>query len=193
MVNDVVLGSYSTVSIGSPSWQPLTIEPTATTPDPSLAYASAPVIYDVLANSSDTYGGVDPASVTITTPPTKGTATVDLTTGVITYTPNTQTAHASFSPFGFLDNLFFQPTIAQSTTTDSYTYQFCSIASDQLCSTNTVTITGLPVAASVSTGGLAVTGSGLLATAALGSLLTVAGIGVYGYRRIRIVRERSVR
>jgi hypothetical protein len=46
----------------------------------------APIIIDVLANDSDVDGDLDPASVSIITPPGNGTAAADSVTGEITYT-----------------------------------------------------------------------------------------------------------
>ncbi len=45
------------------------------------------VVIDVLANDSDTDGTLNPATVTVATPPAHGAATIDLETGKITYTP----------------------------------------------------------------------------------------------------------
>jgi hypothetical protein len=98
-------------------WQPL-IAPVATN-DPALVTAfGTPVVIDVLSNDSDTYGGLDPASVTVTVSAGNGTTTVNSTNGAITYTPN-----AGFSG------------------TDTFTYRVCSSESASLCDTAVVTIT----------------------------------------------------
>ena len=47
----------------------------------------APITIDVLSNDSDPEGFLFPGSVTITSPPTNGTAVVNVLTGQITYTP----------------------------------------------------------------------------------------------------------
>jgi large repetitive protein len=46
------------------------------------------IAVDVLANDTDTEGGLNPASVTVTQNPTKGTFVVNTTNGNINYTPN---------------------------------------------------------------------------------------------------------
>ena len=46
-----------------------------------------PVTVDVLANDTDADGNIDVAATVILTPPANGTATVNVTTGAITYTP----------------------------------------------------------------------------------------------------------
>ena len=72
---------------------------------------------DVLANDTDT--NLDPTSLTITTPPTKGTAT-PLPDGTINYQPNPNANGA-----------------------DSFTYRICDTGG--LCATATVTVTITPV------------------------------------------------
>jgi gliding motility-associated-like protein len=47
-----------------------------------------PIDVDVKLNDSDVDGNIVPSSVTIVTPPNNGTASVNPSTGVITYTPN---------------------------------------------------------------------------------------------------------
>ncbi len=54
--------------------------------DTVVAQPGQPTVVDVLANDTDEDGDIDPACVTITRPPTKGTAVVNPETGVITYT-----------------------------------------------------------------------------------------------------------
>lgn len=70
-------------------------EPVLTTNAPPVAvndFASTsnglPVTIDVLANDVAPDGTLDPGTVTLTRAPTNGTATVDVYTGAITYTPN---------------------------------------------------------------------------------------------------------
>ncbi|HEX6223076.1 MAG TPA: DUF2341 domain-containing protein, partial [Chryseolinea sp.] len=46
------------------------------------------IIIDVLSNDTDVDNAIDPTTVVVTTQPVNGTATVDATTGAITYTPN---------------------------------------------------------------------------------------------------------
>jgi hypothetical protein len=70
----------------------------------------------VLANDTDAEGGLNPASVTVTSAPTNGTTSVNTTTGVVTYTPN-----ANFNG------------------ADSFVYSVCDVGS--ACDTATVTVT----------------------------------------------------
>ncbi len=52
-----------------------------------LSLRPMPVTINVLANDSDVGGALNPATVTLITPPSSGTATVNATTGAITYMP----------------------------------------------------------------------------------------------------------
>ncbi len=52
-----------------------------------LSLRPLPVTINVLANDSDAGGALDPATVTLVTPPATGTATVNSSTGAITYLP----------------------------------------------------------------------------------------------------------
>ncbi len=54
------------------------------------------VVIDVLANDSGNGGTLDPASVAVTTPPTRGTVAVNPTTGAVTYTAGSQAGSDSF-------------------------------------------------------------------------------------------------
>src|SRR5690606_36978844 len=55
--------------------------------DTAVLLEDTPHAIDVLGNDSDVDNAIDPATIEIVTPPEHGTATVDSTTGVITYTP----------------------------------------------------------------------------------------------------------
>jgi hypothetical protein len=54
------------------------------------------VVIDVLANDSGNGGTLDPASVLVTTPPTRGTVAVNPATGAVTYTAGSQAGSDSF-------------------------------------------------------------------------------------------------
>jgi hypothetical protein len=54
--------------------------------DAASVFTGFSVVIDALANDSDVDGSLDPASVTIVTPPVHGTAVVDTIAGEITYT-----------------------------------------------------------------------------------------------------------
>ncbi len=76
-----------------------------------------PVTIDVADNDSDVDGNLDPTTVTILSGPDNGTATVNPTTGAVTYTPN-----------------------PDYTGTDTITYQICDTSPTPLCDTATATI-----------------------------------------------------
>ena len=96
------------------------------TADTAAAESGAPASLNVLANDTATTGALVPASVTVTTAPTSGgTATVDATTGDITYT----------APAGFTGADTFAYTVANSA---GYTSAPATV---------TVTVTAAPVAA----------------------------------------------
>ena len=61
-------------------------DPPAAVDDTAATDEDTPVDIDVLANDSDVDGSLDPASVTVTTAPSGGTAGVNPANGVITYT-----------------------------------------------------------------------------------------------------------
>ncbi|MFQ5648304.1 MAG: tandem-95 repeat protein [bacterium] len=67
---------------GSPNNPPVAVDDQATTT------AAAPVLIPVLANDSDADGALDASSVTIVTPPSSGTAIVNASSGIVTYTPD---------------------------------------------------------------------------------------------------------
>ena len=77
---------------------------------------------DVPSNDTDVDGNLDETSVTVVTPPTNGTATVDPVTGEITYTPNPD-FHG----------------------TDTLVYSICDTGTPVLCDTAVVVITVNPV------------------------------------------------
>ncbi len=134
-------------------WQSL-LYPIANDDSDITTTASQAVVIDVLANDTDTYGSVNPASVTITAASANGTTSINTTTGAITYTPNA----------GFIGN-------------DAFTYQVCSSTNPTLCDTATVSLTviatlpGLP-----KTGSASVSLPTLLIIGGVG--LTVGGLWV---------------
>jgi Tol biopolymer transport system component len=134
-----------------PSIQPL-ITPTVTNDSSVTTTAGKPVTIDVLANDTDTYGSLDPSTVTITSAPLNGTTSINTTTGAITYTPNEN----------FTGN-------------DTFTYQVCSSYSS-LCETATVSITvtpGLP-----KTGDGSTTSNTLWILAVLGIFTGLTAFGI---------------
>ncbi len=96
--------------------------PPVTQPDAATVAEDGSVIVDVAANDADPAdaprGGINPLTVSIGTPPTSGTAVVDVATGRITYTPN-----PDFNG------------------TDTFTYSICDVEpspANVLCTTGTV-------------------------------------------------------
>ncbi|SDF29238.1 CshA-type fibril repeat-containing protein, partial [Ulvibacter litoralis] len=84
--------------------------------DQSTTNPGVSVIIPVLTNDSDVDNNLDPALITIVTPPANGTVSIDSITGEITYTPDP----------GFNNG------------TDTFVYQICD--SDGLCDTATVSV-----------------------------------------------------
>ncbi len=178
--NVVKITDNTTFTDNSPSIQPLTIYPTTTATSNQVdASSGAAVIINVLTRHSDAYGTIDPTSVAIVTPPTKGAAVVDNTSGTISYTPTT----AALGPTGqnWLSRWLLPKAYAADQTTDSLTYKVCSTASSQLC-----TNTSLSFTLGAST--LAPTGMNrdVVAYAALVTFATTAGVLLY-----RVTRKRQ--
>ena len=90
--------------------------PPVANPDSASVAEDGAVSVDVLANDTDPDGDIDPTTVSVTSVPTHGAATVDPTTGAIAYTP---------------DPDYNGP--------DSFTYHVCDAAA--LCDTATVSLT----------------------------------------------------
>ena len=61
--------------------------PPLATNDSTITNQNTPILINVLGNDTDSDGTVDPASVAIVAPAGHGTASINPTTGVITYTP----------------------------------------------------------------------------------------------------------
>ncbi|MFQ5648303.1 MAG: tandem-95 repeat protein [bacterium] len=91
--------STVTISVSDENDLPLAQDDQATTDE------DVTVVIDVAANDSDPDGSVDPTSVTLVTPPTRGTATVDATTGQITYTPAADFNGSDSLKYTIKDNL----------------------------------------------------------------------------------------
>ncbi len=87
-------------------------------PDAYTTIIDLPVACNVLANDTDPETSVVPASITIVTQPANGGVSINTTTGIITYTPNS----------GFFG-------------TDTFVYSACDTGIPALCGTATVTIT----------------------------------------------------
>lgn len=126
----------------------------------------------------DPYDGPDPASVEVTVDPIYGTATVNNTTGVVTYT---QSDFASSG--GFLTNLanmFFTP-VSAAPAQETFRINVCSSSSSELCSFGIITV-NLASASSASSTSLADTGENI---AFIGTItVALLSIGLYGIRRL---------
>lgn len=123
------------------SWQPLTIKPSSSTPNPTISVSGGKATVNIAAMYTDAYEGIDKATVAVTSTPSAGTTSVDTTTGVVTYTPKTTTASRSL--LNTVASVFFPKVSAAGT--DSFTYQVCSQANSSFCSTGTVTVNLLGV------------------------------------------------
>lgn len=145
----------SILAAGVPTFsvQPLTIPPSTLHQNLILNAENGSATYSTVAHHTDTYEAIDPKSVIITSQPQKGSISVHEVTGDITYTQNKYVSNSSM--FAKLDNLLFKPASAQSVNQDNFTYQICSTANSQLCTSTTVTVK----LASATT--LAMTGSNL--------------------------------
>ena len=98
---------------------PLTInDPPNASFDSIVTTENTSVAINVLLNDSDLYGGLNPNSVSIVNSPQNGVATVDFSSGEITYTPN-------INYYG----------------SDSFTYEVCDNGNPILCDSSSVFIT----------------------------------------------------
>ena len=104
----------------------ITVNPVNDTPvangDTSTTNEDTPVVIHVPSNDTDPDGNLDETSVSVVTPPTNGTVTVDPVTGEITYTPD-----PDFNG------------------TDTLIYSICDTGMPVLCDTALVVITVTPV------------------------------------------------
>src|SRR6056297_923194 len=107
-----------TITVNAINDAPVAVDDVATTNEDTQ------VDIDVLANDSDVDGGLDPATVSVTSGPANGAASVNTTTGVITYTKS-----GDFNG------------------TDSFVYEVCDDGTPlpALCSSATVSIDVDPV------------------------------------------------
>lgn len=117
------------------SWQPLTLRPSSSTPNPSISLSGGKAVVNIASLYTDTYEGIDTTTVAVTSTPASGTTSVDGSTGIVTYTPRS-TAAGSF--WNSLARAVLPATYAAAT--DSFTYRVCSQASSSLCSTGTVSV-----------------------------------------------------
>ncbi|MDF3026439.1 MAG: outer rane adhesin like protein [Fluviicola sp.] len=99
---------------------PINDAPTANG-DAATTNEEIPVVINVPSNDTDVDGNLDETSVTVVTPPSNGTVTVDPVTGEITYTPDS----------GFSGN-------------DTLIYSICDTGMPVLCDTAMVIITVVP-------------------------------------------------
>ncbi|MGH7196075.1 MAG: DUF5050 domain-containing protein [Candidatus Saccharimonadales bacterium] len=106
---------------GPVTFQPLTIKPQLGTDQVGVSPGRSTTV-NVLANDSSVYSAIDPASVKITSAPTRGTASVN-SSGEITYTAKKSAAGQ-----------------------DRLTYQACAIINPGLCNSATLTIKFPPAA-----------------------------------------------
>ena len=88
-----------TVDVGGSNDPPVAVSDVATV-DEEVA---TPI--NVLSNDSDVDGTIDPTTVTIVTPPSNGTAVVNPTTGVVTYTSNVNFVGGDSFTYTVKDNL----------------------------------------------------------------------------------------
>ena len=63
-------------------------EPPVANNDTASTTSNSPVVIDILANDTDINNNIDKSTVTITTPPTHGTLTVNRLTGAVNYVPD---------------------------------------------------------------------------------------------------------
>lgn len=162
-------GIYASNASNYLTWQPLSLGPTSSTPNPTVSLSGSTATVNIPSMYADPYGeGIDASSISVTNAPKNGTATVDPTTGVITYT-STSSAMGGDSLLSRVGSVFFPKVSAA--TTDSFTYRVCSNTNSGLCSSGTVSIVpGAPNTGLESRTGLSAPISAL-------SLLGVASVG----------------
>lgn len=149
-------------------WQPLTRTPSKSTSSLSITLNNGSGTLNVADLYTDHYNqGVNNASLTITSGPSSGSADINSSTGVVTYTQTTVSSRSFWSNFS---SMFFPKVSAAAT--DSFSYRICSNASDSLCSTGTVSVLGL------SSGSLSATGDNTQIVAHLASWTLFVSISI---------------
>ncbi len=149
-------------------WQPLTRTPSISTSSLSITLNNGSGTLNVADLYTDHYNqGVNNASLTITSGPSSGSADINSSTGVVTYTQTTVSSRSFWSNFS---SMFFPKVSAAAT--DSFSYRICSNASDSLCSTGTVSVLGL------SSGSLSATGDNTQIVAHLASWTLFVSISI---------------
>lgn len=138
--NDAI---YSSDSVYMVDWQPLTKKPSGAT-SYTLTTVGGKATLDVPAMFTDVYGGIAKDTIAITSSPAKGTAVVDATTGIITYSAAT-TAERHGSSLLDKIGLALWPRASAAAPADQFSFTVCSVASASLCSTATISIlAGVP-------------------------------------------------
>lgn len=160
-----------------PSYQPLTIEPASSTPNPSISVNENGVAsVDIPSLYTDSYEGIDPSSVNITSDPLSGSTSVS-NSGAVTYTQ-------SGSPeVGILDKIkdLFLPVAHAQSSTDSFAYEVCSLSSSELCSSGTVTVN----LTTFSSGQLADTGVSTIPSTLIAGTALLSGVTLITARYVR--------
>ncbi len=159
-------------------WQPLTTAPTKTTSNPSITLSNGSGSLNIADLYTDHYGqGVNTESLTIVSGPSSGTTRVNTSTGAIEYTQTTVSSRSFWSTFS---SIFFPKVSAAAT--DSFTYRICSNASNELCSTGSVSVLGLSTSSTLSETG---NSTKLPSNVAQITLIALASIFLLAYVRKR--------
>lgn len=106
---DDIFGNFTTVDRaitigGAPPADPTNQSPAATD-DVAATTSATAIAINVLGNDTDSDGTLNPASVTIVSTPANGAATVDATTGVVTYTSSPGFSGEDVFTYTVKDNL----------------------------------------------------------------------------------------